>query len=82
MKTQFMYKKSENDWNLLEAHKHTKNHLIISLHPHTSLHALTPSTSASHILTSVTMPPQHDKCKQKVHLFITVAKRVGLIIQL
>lgn len=33
-------------------------------------------------LTSVTMPPLHDKCKQKVHLFITVERRVGLIIQL
>lgn len=65
-----------------EAQKHTEKHLITSLHPHPSLHALTLCTSASHILTSVTMPPQHDKCKQKVHLFITVAKRVGLIIQL
>lgn len=31
-----------------------------------------PRTFASHVLTCVTMPPQHDKCKQKVHRFITV----------
>lgn len=61
---------NDKDRKLQEAHKYMQKHL--SLHPHPSLYALTSRTSVSHVLTCVTMPPQHDKCKQKVYQFITV----------